>query len=121
MLVQDRIGSARPNGRFWIVTIEVNNQAKRVEHPWTNSVAFITDDHGHIFENQPKAQQQLNKAHPFGWQQEYITRAGHIDTTQLVFDLPKSLKKPFLHYRGELLMGDAFDGRQFEHTRVRLF
>lgn len=121
VLVQDSIGTTKPRGRFWIVTLQVNNQAKRVDHPWTNSVAFITDTHGHTYTNQPHIQQQLNALHPFGWQQTYITSAGHTDTSQLVFDLPKSFKKPFLQYQGELLMGDVLDGQQFVHTKVRLF
>lgn len=121
MRQQDSIGSLKPNGRFWIVTFAVNNEAKRVDHAWTNKIAFVTDGSGHVYENQPDAQQQLNKRQPFGWQSQYKTSAGRTDSTQLVFDLPTTLKQPYLHFRGDLLMGDAFDGQQFKHTKVRLF
>ena len=44
-----------------------------------------------------------------------------VERTALVFDVPKDVKEPFLQVRGELLMGDVFDGNQFEKTKVRLF
>ena len=119
--IRDSIGSMKPKGHFWIVTLRVDNQAKRVDHEWTNRTAFVTDANGQVYENQPDAQQLLNQHQPFGWKQTYVTPAGHTDSTRLVFDLPTTLQHPYLQYRGALLMGDAFDGQQFEHTKVRLF
>ena len=117
----DSLGPLKPKGRFWVVTFRVDNKAKRVEHPWTNATALVADENGRVYENQPEAQQQLNRIAPFGWQEKYITPAGRIDSTRLVFDLPTSVQKPYLQFRGETLMGDVFDGSQFEHTKVRLF
>lgn len=119
--VDDSIGDLKPQGKFWIVTFRVDNAAKRVEHHWDNNTAFITDNNGNVYENNPLAQQQLNRLHPFGWKVHYTTLAGYAESTQLVFDLPQSLKRPYLQFRGNLLMGDLFDGRQFEHTKVKLF
>lgn len=117
---QDSIGSLKPAGRFWVVQFRVENQAVRVNHAWTNTTAFVTDN-GRAYENQPNAQQRLNQIQPFGWQANYLTPAGRTDSTRLVFDLPVSIQHPYLQVRGEVLMGDVFDGRQFERTKVRLF
>ncbi|GAB2595517.1 hypothetical protein GCM10027190_49790 [Spirosoma areae] len=119
--VRDTLGTLKPRGRFWIVTFQVDNQAKRVDHKWTNTTAFVTDASGQVFENQTNAQQQLNTLQPFGWHDQYKTPAGHTDSTQLVFDLPKTVRKPYLQVRGAILMGDVLDGRQFERTKIRLF
>jgi hypothetical protein len=119
--IQDSIGSMKPKGRFWIVTFRVDNQAKRVQHEWTNRTAFVTDASGQVYENQTNDQQLLNQRQPFGWKQAYVTPARRTDSTRLVFDLPATLQQSYLHYRGAFLMGDAFDRKQFEHTRVRLF
>ena len=117
---QDSLGSLKPAGRFWIVTFRVENQAKRVDHAWLNTTAFVSSD-GHTYENQPTIQQRLNQTEPFGWRENYRTPAGRTDSTHLVFDLPRSVQHPYLQVRGEVLMGDAFDGHQFERTKVRLF
>lgn len=120
-VLRDSIGSLKPTGRFWIVTFWVDNEARRVEHPWTNSVAFVTDSRGHVYENRPDAQLRLNQTEPFGWKNKYSTPAAHTDSTRLVFDLPGTVLKPYLQLQGETLMGDVFDENQFEHTKVRLF
>lgn len=120
-VVQDSIGSLKPRGRFWIVTFQVENQAVRVGHQWTNATAFVADANGRVYENSPTAQQRLNQVNSFNWQDKYLTPARRTDSTRLVFDLPTSVRQPYLQVRGEVLMGDVFDGRQFERTRVRLF
>ncbi|WP_338874977.1 hypothetical protein WBJ53_05085 [Spirosoma sp. SC4-14] len=121
VVVYDSLGALKPEGKFWIITFRVDNEAKRVEHHWDNNTAFIVDYKGNVYENSLTAQQQLDNLHPFGWKAHYTTLAGRIDSTQLVFDLPRSVKQPYLKVRGDLLMGDVFDGRQFEHTKVKLF
>ena len=120
VVVQDSIDKLKASGRFWIVTFRVDNQAKRVEHQWANTTAYVVEN-GKTFENQPQAQQRLNQLQLFGWKEQYITLAGRTDSTRLVFDLPLSVTKPYLKMRGDLLMGDVFDGQQVEHTSVRLF
>lgn len=117
---QDHIGPLKPAGQFWIVTFRVDNQAVRVGHDWANTTAFVIDG-TRTYENRTDAQRRLNQLEPFGWQPAYHTPAGQTDSTRLVFDLPASVRKPFLQVRGEWLMGDALDGNQFERTKVRLF
>ncbi|QJW91067.1 hypothetical protein HNV11_17640 [Spirosoma taeanense] len=119
--VQDSIGSLKPKGRFWIVTFRVDNQAVRIAHPWGNNTPYVRDPGGKVYENLPKAQQRLNQLRPFGWRSKYKTPARQSDSTRLVFDLPKTVRQPYLQVRGEVLLGDVLDRRQFKRTKVRLF
>ena len=117
----DRIGDLRPAGVFYVVTFQVDNRAKRVDHEWDNALAFIVDEHGHQYENDPRAQAQLAATQPFGYRDRYVTSPGAIETTKFVFDLPRQAAEPYLRVRGETLMGDVLDGRRFTRTRIKLF
>lgn len=108
-------------GKFYIVSFKTINNAKRVSHEWDNSVAFLTDESGNVYENNVEAQQLLDRVGPFGWQEKYVTGSQTEQTTRFVFDLPESATKPFLKVRGYTLMGDFFDGNKFKRTKVKLF
>lgn len=73
------------------------------------------------YENDPEAQEELERVKPFGLQDQYQTAAGEVQTTRLVFDLPNDVTEPCLMVRGEFLMGDLLDGNQFKKTRIRLY
>ena len=105
-----RLNRANAANRLWLVVFQVENQAKRVAHPWSDSTAFVTDSAGHRYENLRRS--------PTG---QTVTPAGRIDSTVLIFSLPTTLTRPYLQVRGETLMGDVFDGSQFERTKIRLF
>ncbi len=117
----DRIGGVPARGIFYLVTFQVENRAKRVDHRWANDIAYIVDETGTHFDNDAEAQQELNRTKPFAFKNEYITPAGATETTVLVFDLPKQISRPYLQVRGSLLMGDVFDGSQYRKTKVKLF
>ena len=117
----DRIGDQPARGGFLIVTFQVENRARRVDHRWANDIAYIVDANGHQYENNREAQKTLDAVKPFGYKDRYVTPAENVETTVLVFDLPKDVKEPYLKVRGEFLMGDLFDANQYERTRVRLF
>jgi hypothetical protein len=123
--VADSIGSGarqrKAAGRFYIVTFEVENRALRVRHDWNNSIAYIVDDEARRYENQPELQELLNSQQPMNYSPHHSTPAGAKETTDLVFDLPARVAHPFLMVRGQLLMGDVFDGKAFTRTKVRLF
>ena len=108
-------------GKFYIVNFKTINNAKRVQHEWDNSVAFLTDDSGVVYENGLAAQQVLEKIEPFSWQEKYVTEHQTEQSSRFVFDLPESATKPFLKVRGYTLMGDFFDGNKFKRTKVKLF
>ncbi len=105
-----RLNRANAENRLWMVVFQVDNQAKRVAHPLSDSAAFVTDSAGHRYENIRRS--------PTG---QTVTPAGKVDSTVLLFSLPKTLTRPYLQVRGETLMGDVFDGGQFEKTKIRLF
>lgn len=115
------IGGVKPQGVFYTVTFRVDNRAKRVEHPWNNSIAFVIDENGKEYQNLPDKQRALNQIKPFNFKDSHVTKAGETELTVFVFDLPKDVKQPFLKYNGEYLMGDMFDGNQFKKTKIKLF
>ena len=116
----DAIGSLQAKGVFYIVEFKVINRAKRVDHPWNNTITYMVDERGAEYDNQSEAQKTLFGLEPFNLKEGHVTRAGESETTIFVFDLPKDTKEPSVKYRGEFLMGDMFDGNRFKHTKVRL-
>lgn len=108
-------------GRYYIVTFTVENKAKRVNHAWDNSIAYMIDDQGTSHENLPKLQSFLHTIEPFNYSAHHVTPPGEIETTRFVFDLPANTTHPYLAVRGDFLMGDLFDGKAFVRTRVKLF
>jgi hypothetical protein len=119
----EMIGPLKANGIFYIVTFRVENQAKRVEHQWDNSIAYLTDENGREYENSYELQKKLRfrGINPFNLQEKYNTQAGQTDSTMLVFEVPAEVKEVYLKVRGEFLMGDLFDGSQFKNTKIKLF
>lgn len=108
-------------GVFYLVLLKVENNARRVNHKWNNSIGYIMDERGNTYENLPEVQEFWNKVRPFGLKDEYITRASVTDSTYLAFDLPFDVTKPFFKVRGEVLMGDMLDRARFRKMMVRLF
>lgn len=108
MAGSSRLLRTNPTDRLWLVVFQVENQAKRVAHTWSDSTAFVVDSAGNRYEN-------LRKSLP------HVTPAGKTDSTTLLFSLPPTLTRPYLQVRGETLMGDVVDGQQFEKTKIRLF
>lgn len=116
-----RIGHQQARGQFLVVHFEVRNDAGRVSHAWSNGIAYLVDAQGRRYENDEALQQALNRQRSFGWAPQYLTRAETTDTTMLVFDVPPDVARPLdLMVRGEVLMGDVFDGVRFRRARVRL-
>ena len=118
---KDRIGARLPAGRFYVVTFQVENRARAVDHRWGNDIAYLVDERGATYENDDGAQSALARVDPFELKDAYITRPGAIERTRLVFDVPRGVNEPYLKVRGLRLMGDVFDGDQFRRTRVKLF
>jgi hypothetical protein len=117
----DRIGDCWPAGRFYVVTFQVENRARVVDHRWGNDIAYLVDEHGRRYENDRSAQTALDRQEPFELKDWYMTGPGVTEQTRLVFDVPRSVREPYLKVRGWLLMGDVVDGDQFRRTRVKLF
>jgi hypothetical protein len=109
------------HGVFYLVTFQVKNEARKVNHNWNNSIAYIKDEAGKVFENNVQLQTKLNAFKNFGWKEKYVTSCQSFDTTLFIFDLPKDVRQPYLMVRGEMLMGDFFDGNKYLRTKIRLY
>jgi hypothetical protein len=118
---KDRIGNLHANGLFYVVTFEVRNGAKRVEHKWSNDIAYVVDRQGRQYDVDTPAQRALAAARSFEYKDHYVTPAGATESTVLVFDLPAQIEAPYLGVRGLLLLGDLKDFNQYQRKRVRLF
>ena len=116
-----QVGSLHADGNFYIVVFQVENRAKRIDHRWTNNIAYVVDEAGTHYENDAQAQQELHRITPFGYRGEYVTPAGTTETILFIFDVPVGVTEAYLQVRGSLLMGDLFDGNQYRKTKVKLF
>src|SRR5262245_30788826 len=108
-------------GVFYIVTFQVENRAKRVNHIWTNDIAYLVDERGRTYENAAASQHALLQSRSKEQPERHVTEAGAIERTIFVFDLPNDVHEAYLKVRGETLMGDVFNGNQFRRMRVRVF
>jgi hypothetical protein len=113
--------TTRTGNFYCLVRFRVENKALRVSHKWNNSIGYIIDETGRIYENNPSLQQLLEKSQPFGYRDSYVTPAGSADSTCLAFELPSQVKRLFFKVRGEILMGDIFDRVRFRRMMVRLY
>ena len=107
-------------GTFYIVTFEVENDAKRVGHKWDNRIAYVISEEGEKYENNEAAQRLLNKKEPFEWRSTYNTGNGSTERTKLVFDIPGNPTELYLKVNGETLMGDVFDLNRFKRIKIKL-
>lgn len=117
----DSIGSLKAKGTFYIISFQVENKAKRVNHDWENSIAYIVDGNGKEYENSNELQNNLARVKLFRPTAKHTTPAGQTESVFLVFDVPVEVKELFLKVRGSFLMGDMFDGNQFKNTKIKLF
>jgi hypothetical protein len=116
-----RIGDRLPSGTFYVVTFQVANHAKAVDHRWGDDVAYVVDERGREYEVDRLAQEELARLDRADAPAQHVTHAGTLEHARLVFDLPPDAAEPYLKVRGWTLMGDVFDGWQFRRVRVRLF
>jgi len=109
-----------PNGSFYIVTLKVENNAKRVMHEWNDSMAYIADEAGKEYHPSPEGQEAWDLANGKTSVSLHSTPAGVSETTQIVFDLPADAKNPCLKIWKDVLMEDFFDGVAYRKVNVQL-
>ncbi|TXD94548.1 hypothetical protein [Gillisia hiemivivida] len=105
----------------YVVKFKVINNDEVLKHTWKNSIAYIVDSKGNIYNNNKKLQIKLNELEPFEWQNEYHTYPKSEETTTLIFDLPKKVAKPYLKVKGEFFIGDVLDLSEYKKMKVKLF
>jgi len=103
------------------IKFKVINNAEVIEHTWNNSIAYIVDSKGNIYNNNKELQVKLNEREPFGWQEIYHTHPQSNETTTLIFDLPTKVTQPYLKVTGKFLMGDVLDLNEYKKMKVKLF
>jgi hypothetical protein len=111
----------KANGTFYVVMFKVQNDAKKVEHEWDNSVVYVVDENGKEYENNVELQKEFSRINYEQYKEKHVTAAGTSDSTVMVFDIPLNVKQPYVKFRGSFLMGDLFDGNQFKNSRIKLF
>src|SRR4029077_1007881 len=83
----------------YVVTIRVDNEAKRVDFRWSDDIAFVTDSTGKKY--------QAVMPSPSVADDRPAIPPGESATYDLTFDLPADAKSPMLHYWNGILMGDV--------------
>jgi|SRR5450755_1127909 len=96
----------------YVVTIRVENDAKRVDYQWSDDTVFVTDAAGrHYHAIVSNTSTAVDRAPiPPSASAEY----------DLTFRLPADAKNPMLRYWNGILMGDVFDGVAYSRTAVAL-
>jgi hypothetical protein len=82
----ERIGPRAAAGLFYIVTFQVENRARRVDHAWNDAIAYLVDEHGRTFESDPAGGRAEHRSTT--GPVRHVTPAGTTETV-LVFDVPK--------------------------------
>ena len=68
-LIEDDLKPGHLEGSFYIVDFQAKNYGLMVNHKWENSIAYIIDTFGNIYENEEALQKELNEFNNFGWQE----------------------------------------------------
>ena len=112
--------SAQKGHHFLVVLFRVQNDAKRVSHEWDSQIAFVTDGTELMVENNPTLRKSWCQHHGTTCPERFDTPAGVTESTTLVYEVPNTLTQPYLMVKGATLMGDFFDGGQFQKTKIKL-
>lgn len=107
---------AVPRGRFYVVTVRVDNDAVRVAFQWDPSMVHVVDVTGNSYAFSVDGQRALDAANP----RSTIVDHGESAKFQVVFDLPQGIDHPALAFSNGILMGDVFNGAAYLKARVPL-
>jgi len=111
----------KSEGTFYVVMFKVQNDAGSGEHEWSRSTLYVVDENGKEYENKLELQKEYSRINYEEYKENYKTAAGSSDSAVVVFELPNSVKQPYIKYRGDFLMGDLFSGNTFKNSKVKLF
>lgn len=106
------IGNVQANGLFYLVTVQVTSQAKRISQRALDATVFLMDEHGVRYDLSPQGQKALAAAGQAGQPLNSLVDAGGSFTYTAVFDLPASITQPGLvishgAFPGLIIIGDA--------------
>jgi hypothetical protein len=96
----------------YVVTIRVDNEAKRVDYRWSDDIASVSDSTGRRYRAVAASSSVAAERTPIP--------PGGSATYDLIFNLPADAKYPMLRYWNGVLMGDVFDGIAYSRTAIAL-
>lgn len=108
---------ATAQGEFYIVSIRVDNDARRVGFVWDERIPHIVDDQGHRYDKSPDGQAALDAS----LKPRFSIAPGDRNTFQAVFDVPPNIDKPALVFDNGILMGDVFNLVAYRRIGVELY
>jgi hypothetical protein len=114
--ISNGAATARATGIFYIVTIRVDNDAKRASFRWDERIPHIVDAQGHRYDKSPDGQAALNAS----TKPNYTIPAGQSASFQAVFDVPADIQAPALALDNGILMGDIFNLAAYRRIGVTL-
>jgi len=115
--ISNSSATATANGIFYIVTIRVDNRARRVAFKWDERIPHINDAQGTRYDKSREGQAALDAA----TKPHYTIPAGQSATFQAVFDVPTDIEKPVLAFDNGILMGDLFNLIAYRRIGVNLY
>lgn len=108
---------SRAHGTYYIVTIRVDNDAKRVAFKWDERIPHIVDAEGDRFDKSPDGQAALDAT----TKPKFTVLPGQSASFQAVFDVPVDIQKPVLALDNGILMGDIFNLVEYRRVGVVLY
>jgi hypothetical protein len=108
--------AVRSRGIFYLVTIQVDNDARIVSFDWDPGIARIVDDRGRRYAYSVDGQRAIDASSGIS------DVVGHGDSRRFVvaFDLPPDIRRPAVAFSNGVMMGDVFDGASYARARVPL-
>lgn len=93
---QPAINTVQADGIFYLVTVQVTSEAKRVNQRALDAAVYILDDQGRRYDPSPQGQQALESSHQAGQPLNSLIEPGGSFTYTAVFDLPLDATNPGL-------------------------
>jgi hypothetical protein len=115
--ISNTAASATAHGIFYIVTIRVDNNARRVDFKWDERIPHIVDARGIRYDKSAEGQAALDAS----IKPKYTIGPGESASFQAVFDLPANVKKPVLALDNGLLLGDLGNFASYRRIGVMLY
>ena len=114
------IGSLQAHGSFFLVTLTISSQAKRIRQRALDAAVSLLDEHGNRYFPSEEAQKALESAGQAGQPLNSWLEVGESFSHTAVFDLPPDATRPGLvvshgAFPGLIIIGDE---QSFLHKRT---
>jgi hypothetical protein len=109
--------TAQAHGMFYVVTIRVDNDAKRVSFKWDERIPHIVDAAGDRFDKSPDGQAALDAV----TKPKFAVLPGQSASFEAVFDVPVDAQRPVLALDNGIMMGDIFNLVEYRRVGVVLY